>query len=140
MQVAEKYWSIWFFGLWMFRHRFDVGTMLRVFELNVKNPAFAKQRKIAQMQRVFFEELCSQSMVYPRVTSFDALKQSTNICAHRITFSSRKYIILNQLSCIQSKHTFWEVREHLFCLKYRWENLVTWLLRHQMKNEWGLLT
>ena len=29
-----------------------VGTMLRVFELNVKNP-----RKIAQMRRVFFEEL-----------------------------------------------------------------------------------
>jgi len=24
----------------MFRHRFDVGTMLRVIELNVKNPAF----------------------------------------------------------------------------------------------------
>ena len=27
--------------------------------------------------------------------------------------------ILNKLSCFQSKHTFWEVREHLFCLKYR---------------------
>jgi len=40
----------------MFQHRFNVGTMLRVFELNVKNPAFAKQ-KIAQMRRVFFEEL-----------------------------------------------------------------------------------
>jgi len=40
----------------MFRHRFDVGTMLRVLELNVKNPAFAQQ-KIAQMRRVFFEEL-----------------------------------------------------------------------------------
>jgi len=38
----------------MFRHRFDVGTMLRVFELNVKNPAFG-QFKIAQMQRIFFE-------------------------------------------------------------------------------------
>ena len=56
---------------------------------------------------------------YPRVTSFDAVKQSTDICAHRITFSSRKFIILNKLSCFQSKHTFWEVREHLFCLKYR---------------------
>jgi len=30
--------------------------MLRVFELNVSNPTFAKQ-KIAQMQRVFFEEI-----------------------------------------------------------------------------------
>jgi len=28
--------------------------MLRVFELNVKNPAFG-QFKIAQMQRIFFE-------------------------------------------------------------------------------------
>jgi len=28
----------------MLRHRFDVGIMLRVFELNVKNPAFAKQK------------------------------------------------------------------------------------------------
>ena len=57
--------------------------------------------------------------VYRIVTSFDALKQSTGICAHLITFSSRKYIILNELSCFQSKHTFWEVREHLICLKYR---------------------
>ena len=57
MHVAENYWFNWLFGHWTFRHRFDVGTMLlRVFELNVKNPAFAKQ-KIAQMRRVFFEEL-----------------------------------------------------------------------------------
>ena len=28
----------------MFRHMFDVGTMLRVFELNVKNLAFAQQK------------------------------------------------------------------------------------------------
>jgi len=28
----------------MFRHRFDVRTMLHVFELNVKNPAFAQQK------------------------------------------------------------------------------------------------
>ena len=56
---------------------------------------------------------------YPRVTRFDALKRSTDICAHRITFSSGKIIILNKLSCTQSKQTFWEVREHLFCLKYR---------------------
>jgi len=40
----------------MFRLRFDVGTMLRVFELNVKKPAFAQQ-KTAQMRSVFFEEL-----------------------------------------------------------------------------------
>jgi len=30
--------------------------MLRVFELNVKNPAFAKQKN-SSMRRVFFEEL-----------------------------------------------------------------------------------
>jgi len=40
------------------------------------------------------------------VTSFDALKQSTGICEHPITFSSSKYITLNKLSCFQSKHTF----------------------------------
>ena len=61
----------------------------------------------------------SHQGMYPRVNSFDALKQSTDSCAHRITFSSRKIIILNKLSCFQSKHTFWEVRKHLFCLKYR---------------------
>jgi len=30
----------------MFRHRFDVGTVLPVFELKVKNPAFAQQKNI----------------------------------------------------------------------------------------------
>jgi len=53
-----------------------------------------------------------QGRSYPRVTSFDALKQLTDICAHLITFSSRKYFILNKLSCFKSKHTFSEVREH----------------------------
>ena len=37
---------------------------------------------------------------YPRVTSFDAIRQSTDICAHRITFSSRKFIILNKYAAI----------------------------------------
>ena len=40
--------------------QFDVGTMLRDFELNAKNSAFAKQ-KIAQMRRVFFEDLSPSS-------------------------------------------------------------------------------
>ena len=44
MHVAENYWFNWFFGLWTLRRRFDVRTMLRVFELNVKNIAFAKQK------------------------------------------------------------------------------------------------
>ena len=48
MHVAKNYWFNWFFSLRMFRHRFDVRinyhSMLRVFELNVKNPAFAKQK------------------------------------------------------------------------------------------------
>ena len=57
--------------------------------------------------------------IYPRVTSFDALKQLISICAHLISCSCRKYIILNKLSYFKSKHTFSEVREHLFCLKYR---------------------
>jgi len=35
-------------------------------------------------------------LVYPRVTSSDAFKQSTGNCAHLITFSSGKYIILNK--------------------------------------------
>ena len=53
----------------------------------------------------------SRWLLYPRVTSFDAIKQSTGICAHAITLSSIKYITLNKLSCFQSKHTFWEVKE-----------------------------
>ena len=40
----------------MFRHRFDVRTMLSAFELNVKNLSF-DQQKISQMQSVFYEEL-----------------------------------------------------------------------------------
>ena len=67
-------------------------------------------------------------MLYPRVTSFDALKQSTDIRAHQITYSSRIFIILNKLSCFKSKHTFWEVREHLLCLKYRCQRV--YVCRH----------
>ena len=35
----------------MFQHRFDVVTMLHVFELNVKNPAFAQQKNISNAKR-----------------------------------------------------------------------------------------
>ena len=76
---------------------------------------------------------------YPRVTSFDVIKQSTDIFAHQITFSSRKFIFIHCLVFNQSI-LFGRSENIFFCLKYRWENLVTWLLRHQMKNEWGLLT
>ena len=96
-----------------------------------------QNRTIAQM---FFKELTQSSelgLIYPRVTSFDALKQSAEICAHRITFSSRKFIILNKLSCFQSKNTFWEVREHLFCLKYRCQRVYVchhhYFDRHQFR-------
>jgi len=34
----------------MFRHRFDVRTMLRVFELNLKNPAFAQQKNSSNVK------------------------------------------------------------------------------------------
>ena len=74
---------------------------------------------------------------YPRVTSFGALKQLAGIFAHLITFSNRKYIILNKLSCFKSKHTFSEVREHLFCLKYRCQRVYVCLHhyfdRHQFR-------
>ena len=40
----------------MFRHRFDVGTMLCVFELNVKNPAFAQHQNNLNA-RSFYVEL-----------------------------------------------------------------------------------
>ena len=76
---------------------------------------------------------------YPRVTSFDALKQSKGICEHPITFSSSKYITLNKLSCFQSKHTFWKVRERLFCLKYRCQRVyvcvaIIYFGRHQFRH------
>ena len=44
MHAAQKYWFNWLLGLWMFRDMFDVGTMLRIFELYVKNQAFAQQK------------------------------------------------------------------------------------------------
>jgi len=34
---------------WMFRQRFDVGTKLGVFELNVKKPTFAQQEKYTSL-------------------------------------------------------------------------------------------
>ena len=43
----QNFRSNWIFGLWMFRHRFDIRTMLRVFELNVKNAAFAPLKNIS---------------------------------------------------------------------------------------------
>jgi len=55
MHVAENYWFNWFFGLWTFRHRFDVGTMLRVIELNVKNPAFAKQKNSSNAKEFYLK-------------------------------------------------------------------------------------
>ena len=72
--------------------------------------------------------------MYPKVTSFNALKQSTDICAHLITFSSRKNIILNKRFCFQSKHTFWEARERLYCLKYRCQRVyIIYFDRHQFR-------
>ena len=67
-------------------------------------------------------------LIYPRVTSFDVIKQSTDICAHRITFSSRKFIILNNPSWF---HTFWEVREHLFCLKDRCQRVYVYFVLYK---------
>ena len=54
MHVDENYWFNWILT--------GVCAMLRVFELNVKDPAFAKH-KIAQMRRVFFKEL---SLLWPK--------------------------------------------------------------------------
>ena len=47
---------------------------------------------------VMQEKSLKSGRAYILVASFDALKQSTGIYAHLITFSSRKYIILNKLS------------------------------------------
>jgi len=82
------------------------------------------------VQQISYQYKCI--FYYPRVTNFDALKQWTGICAHLITFSSRKYIILNKLSCFQSKHTFSEVREHLFCLKCQCAAII-YFDRHQFR-------
>ena len=65
----------------------------------------------------------ANTRIFPRITSSGALMQSTYICAYLITFSTRTYIILNQLFCFQSKHTFWEVRERLGCLKYHYQRV-----------------
>ena len=72
--------------------------------------------KVEPLKTIYNEKGSNRYTHYHRVTSFGAFKQSTGINAHRITFSSRKYILLNKLSCFESKHTFWDVREHLFCI------------------------
>ena len=46
----------------------------------------------------------------------------------KLLFLVKKFIILNKVSCFQSKLTFWEVREHLFCLKYRCQRV--YMCRH----------
>ena len=45
---VRRIWFIRFFRLWIFWHKFDVRTMLSVFELKVivKNATFDKQKKI----------------------------------------------------------------------------------------------
>ena len=57
MYVAESYWFDWFFDLWTFQHRFHVGTMLPVYDLNVKKQNICHtEYEIAQMQSFFFFE------------------------------------------------------------------------------------
>ena len=55
---------------------------------------------------------------YSRVTSFDVIKQSTDIFAHQITFSSRKFIFIH---CLVFNQSILFVRSEniFFCLKYR---------------------
>ena len=110
-----------------------------------KQPANVWNRQVEKLSQAKQKPALALTLseAYPRVTSFDALKQSTDICAHRITFSSRKFIILNKLSCFQSKRTFWEVREHLFCLKYRCQRVYVcrhhYFDRHQFRRLYWLL-
>jgi len=44
-------------------HRFDVGTMLWVFELNVKNPAFAKQKNSSNAKGFYLKNYQNQITV-----------------------------------------------------------------------------
>ena len=64
---------------------------------------------------------------YPRVTSFDVIKQSTDICAHQITFSSRKFIFIHCLVFNQSI-LFGRSENIFFCLKYRCQRV--YVCRH----------
>jgi len=60
--------------------------MLRVFELNVKNPAFAKQ-KIAQMRRVFFEFCKSIESQYDyKVTTITCLKTPNALIVSQVFY------------------------------------------------------
>jgi len=58
MHVAESYWFNWFFG-----HRFYVGTILRVLDLNVRNPV---NRKIAQMRSFLWEQVEVRNVSVPK--------------------------------------------------------------------------
>ena len=54
----------------MFRHRFDVRTMLHVFELNVTDPAFAQKKNITTEKRF----LSRTKHIYENLKLFDCAK------------------------------------------------------------------
>ena len=85
MHVGENYWFNWFFGLWTFRHQTYVGTILRVFELYVKNPAFAQQKNSSNAKGFLWrtiKEPCIWHMVFYEELAFviTFYVSNTSIC------------------------------------------------------------
>ena len=106
-------------------------------QTTVKIMHFPQNLALFVFPTFFCNNIFLQVTKYPRVTSFNALKQSTGFCAHLhvITFPSRKNIILNKRFCFQSKHTFWEIWELLFCLNIAVNKCATIIYfdRHQFR-------
>ena len=84
-------------NFWIVQHRFDVRTMLRVFE-QMWRISHLPNRKIAQMQRVFFEEL---QHAYVECSNYSKKHQSWNVVSQTLS------IVFIHLSVTYYKlHTF----------------------------------
>ena len=88
MNFAKKYWFNWFFGLWMFQHMFDVGTMLHAFELNVKNPAFAQQKNSSNAKGFLWRT--NINMNIGKIYCGKTIRQSIMIIEENILFRGGK--------------------------------------------------
>ena len=89
----------WNFGLWIFRHRFDVGTMLRVFERNLKNPALAQQKNNGFLWRtsLSYDSLTLQRQIqwvwYDRMFLLVVLSTNKAIKRAEVTLYDLKKIV-----------------------------------------------
>ena len=110
----------WFFGLWMFRHRFDVGTMLRVFELNVKNPAFAQQKNSSNAKSFLWRTILKPISIFICPCDdycwilccwfSDAAVYTTTVYVY-ISLTSGGCQLLGHIQCLQISNLQWKLQK-----------------------------